>query len=112
MSDTRPQIGDSKPAPEPDTGKPPGVDGFTELRAAYDRSQRRNAELESIAVENRELRRLLGLARAGVSPDSTFGQVVVDAAAANDLSDPDDVADLARALRVELMSGGNGHQED
>jgi hypothetical protein len=109
VTDTTPNIGDTRPAPDDERA---GVDVVKQLREAYDRSQRRNAELEHLPAENGALRRQLGLARAGVDPDSIFGQTVTAAAEASGLSDPADVADLARALRVELTNGGNGRREE
>jgi hypothetical protein len=81
------------------------------LRGALERARRRNAELEPLTVENAELKRQLGLARAGVDPTSWLGQIIATAAAADGVDDPDRVVDIALSLRAEL-NGGRGRQEE
>ncbi len=120
MSDVEaaPQIGDVRPAPpedpdaereRPDQDRP---DAVRQLREAYERVQARNAKLEPLQAENAALKRQLGLAHANVDPDSTLGQVVVTAAAADGVSDPAAVAALARTLRAELNGGAGRPKED
>jgi hypothetical protein len=57
------------------------------------------------------LRRVLGLVQAGVDPESLLGQTVVTAAAADGVSDPAQVAALARTLRAELNGGPSRKEE-
>jgi hypothetical protein len=76
------------------------------LREFAERVQARNAKLEPLAEENAALKRQLGLAHAGVDPESMLGHVVVTAAAADGVSDPKQVAALARTLRAEMTNGG------
>jgi hypothetical protein len=99
-----------------DTEQPTELDEVNDLdlreaRQYARRMRHRNAELESLAVENGELKRQLGLARAGVDPDSWLGQTIATAAAADGVDDPDRVVDLARALQAEL-NGGRGRQTE
>jgi hypothetical protein len=123
-----PKIGDTRPAPElgdplddlePDPrdlriaeledelarATPP-----PQLREFAERMQARNATLEPLAEEVAALKRTLGLVTAGVDPTSMLGQTVSTAAAADGVSDPEQVAALARTLRAE-MNGGAGRQE-
>jgi hypothetical protein len=81
------------------------------LREFAERQQARNAQLEPLEAENAALRRTLGLVQAGVDPASTLGQTIATAAAADGVSDPAQVAALARVLRAET-NGGAGRQED
>jgi hypothetical protein len=111
-----PQIGDVRPAPEdPYTEQEPDAEqdrpALRQLREAYERVQARNAKLEPLQAENDALKRQLGLVSAGVDPDSMLWQTVSTAAAADGVSDPEQVAALARTLRDE-MNGGAGRQED
>jgi len=104
-----PQIGDTRPAPE--DSEPDRPDAVRQLREAYERVQARNAKLEPLQAENAALKRQLGLAHAGVDPNSLFAQTIVAAAERDDVSDPQAVAALARTLRAEL-NGGTGRKED
>jgi hypothetical protein len=128
MSDTTPHIGDTRPAPDlnvhrqdPQPLEPDRRDAriaeleaelasrrpVRDLRQYAERVEARNAELEHLAVENAELRRVLGLVQAGVDPESLLGQTVVTAAAADGVSDPAQVAALALTLRAELNGGAS-----
>ena len=126
MSDT-PQIGDTRPAVDDEPQaleQDPRDERIAELedelarvtplpqvRAWAERVQRRNAELESLAVENAALRRQIGLTQAGVDPESLFGQTVLTAAEHDGVTDPAQVAGLARTLRAE-MNGGPSRREE
>jgi hypothetical protein len=122
MSDTAvPQIGDTRPAPEdidpePYTEQDPDAEqdrpALRQLREAYERVQARNAKLEPLAEENAALKRQLGLVSAGVDPDSMLWQTVATAAAADGVSDPEQVAALARTLRAEMNGGAGRPKED
>jgi hypothetical protein len=90
----------------------PGTLDTQRARDALKRERARRRELEPLAAENAELRRQLGLARAGVDPNSVLGQVVAAAAASDGLSDPDQIQDLARALSIELRNGGRARLEE
>jgi hypothetical protein len=107
VTDTAPHIGDTAP----DGSVPEEHSPATRLREALERARARNAKLEHLPAEVASLKRQLGLARAGVDPDSTLGMVVATAAAADGIDDPDRVMDLARVLRHEL-NGGHGRGED
>jgi hypothetical protein len=127
MSDT-PQIGDTRPAVDDEPQaleRDPRDERIAELedelarttplpqvRAWAERVQRRNAELESLAVENAALKRQIGLAHAGIDPESLLGQTVVTAAAADGIDDPAQVEALARTLRAEMNGGARRHKED
>jgi hypothetical protein len=67
--------------------------------------------LEPLAEEVAALMRTLGLVSAGVDPDSMLWQTVSTVAAADGVTDPEQVAARARTLRAE-MNGGAGRQED
>ena len=82
------------------------------LREFAERVQARNTELEPLAVENGALKRTLGLVMAGVDPESTLGQTIATAAAADGVSDPEQVAALARVLRAETNGGARRHEEE
>jgi hypothetical protein len=88
----------------------PGLRRCPRCEPWAERVQRRNAELESLAVENAALKRQIGLAHAGIDPESLLGQTVVTAAAADGIDDPAQVEALARTLRAEL-NGGPGRKE-
>jgi hypothetical protein len=116
VSEAQPQIGDTRPAPEAegaaeDPEPEERVDRFRPLREAYERSQVRAASLEHLAVENAALKRTIGLITAGVDPASTLGQTIATAAAAAGVSDPEQVAALARVLRAET-NGGTRRRRD
>jgi hypothetical protein len=95
MSDATPKIGDSRPTldlnvhregpqplePDPRDARIAELEAelasrrpVRELRQYAERVEARNAELEHLAVENAELRRVLGLVQAGVDPESLLGQ--------------------------------------
>jgi hypothetical protein len=132
VSDTRPQIGDTLPAnpyaegPQvvEDTRDPRDIEierlqaelekaqPPAQLREYAERVQQRNAKLEPLEAENASLRRQLGLAWAQVDPDSLLGQTVVTAAAADGVSDPTQVAALARTLRAELNGGSRRKEKE
>jgi hypothetical protein len=83
----------------------------SQLREFAERVQARNATLEPLAEEVAALMRTLGLVSAGVDPDSMLWQTVSTVAAADGVTDPEQVAARARTLRAE-MNGGAGRQED
>jgi hypothetical protein len=101
-----PKIGDTRPAPELGDLEPDPRDVRIaeleeqlakatpppQLREFAERVQKRNVELEPLAEEVAALKRTLGLVTAGVDPTSMLGQTVSTAAAADGVSDPEQVA--------------------
>ncbi len=103
MSDTD-TVEQEPAAPEPAQPGP----GARALREALERSQQREAEAREEAAkvtplqaENARLRRTLGVVRAGIDPDSTFGRGVIATAEASGIADPSDVAALGRVMQAE-----------
>jgi hypothetical protein len=103
-----------QPAARPPAEPSPGARA---LREALERSQAREVEaraeaakLTPLQAENAQLRRTLGVVRAGVDPDSTFGKGVLATAAASGIDSPADVTALARVMvaeaRGELPTNG------
>jgi hypothetical protein len=82
-------------------------DRLEEVRAWGERKAKEAKDLRDQLDEQRQINRASALRTAGVEPDSWTGRVVMAAVEQNDISDPNDIADLVRVVQAENRGATN-----
>lgn len=76
-------------------------DRLEEVRAWGERKEKEAKDLRTQLDEQRTINRSSAIRQAGVDPTSWTGQVVMAAVERDNISDPEDIANLVRILQAE-----------